>query len=137
MIDPTFNKTITLYNRYVDKSGDKALTIWHRTVLHDCFFTTEAVTQLSGTSLSIADSYICRIPEDSRYTDDYKGIDGTFTLKPDDVIVCGEVDDNISDFKGSRISDLLQKYAGRSFTVKSVSINTHLPYARHYRAKGV
>ena len=137
MIDPTFNSTITLYNRYTDRSGDKAYTTWHRTVLKECFFKTETVTQLNGNSLSMADSYICRIPEDDRFTEEYMGLEGSFTLKPEDVIVLGEVDDEISDFKGKRIADLLQRYAGRSFTVKSVSINTKLPFARHYRAKGV
>ena len=137
MIDPTFNSTITLYNRYIDRSGEKALTTWHKTVLHECFFHTETISQLNGTTLSMADSYICRIPEDERFTEDYFGLDNTFTLKPEDIIILGEVDDIISDFKGNRIADLLQRYAGRSFTVKSVSINTKLPFARHYRARGV
>ncbi len=137
MIDSTFNSTITLYNRYVDRSGEKAFTTWRRTVLDNCFFQTEANTQLSGTTLSMADSYICRIPEDNRFTEDYVGAEGSFTLKPEDVIVLGEVEDEISDFKGERVADLLQRYHGRSFTVKSVSINTKLPYAKHYRARGV
>ncbi len=133
----TFDSTITLYNRYTDRSGERAYTTWHRTVLHNCFFQTEAVTQLNGTTLSMADGYICRIPEDERFTEDYVGKEGSFTLQPEDVIILGEVDEEISDFKGKRVADLLQKYAGRSFTVKSVSINTKLPYARHYRARGV
>lgn len=137
MINPTFNASITLYNRYVDRSGVKTKTTWHRIVLNDCFFAREAVTDLSSNTLSMADGYICRIPEDKRFTEDYKGEENTFTLCPEDIIVEGQIDDVISDAQGSRVSDLIAKYSGRAFTVKSVSINTKLPVGKHYRAKGV
>ena len=137
MIDPTFNKTITLYNKYVDKSGGKTVTTWKRTVLKECFFGTVTASQLNGENLSMANSFVCRIPENSDFTEYYKGEADKFTLKPDDIIVLGEIADEIKDVQGQRAADLLEKYKGYCFTVKSVSINTVSPYARHYRASGV
>lgn len=137
MINPVFTSTITLYNRFVDRSGDKTKTTWHRIVLDNCFFAREAVTNLTGNTLGMADSYICRIPEDNRFTEVFEGEEGTFSLSPEDIIVEGQIDDVVSDAQGSRVSDLLTKYTGKAFTVKSVSINTKLPVGKHYRAKGV
>ena len=137
MIDLTFNQTITLYNKHIDKSNEKTITVWKRTVLEKCFFNTVTATQLKGETLSMANSFICRIPENSAFTEKYRGEVDRFTLKPEDIIVKGEVLDEIKDVSGQRAADLLGKYKGSCFTVKAVSINTHLPYLKHYRASGV
>lgn len=137
MIDPTFQFTVTLYNKYVDKSGGRSVITWKRTVLHECYFGTETIKQLNGNVLQQANSFICRIPQNENYTDNYQGESNKFTLRPDDVIVKGEVFDEVGDTQGNRITDLLQKYKGKCFTMRSVSDNTILPYAPHYRASGV
>lgn len=137
MIDPTFNNTITVYNKHTDKSSGKTITTWKRTVLKECFFKAETATQLNGENLSMANSFICRIPENINFTEQYNGEEDKFTLRPDDIIVKGEVADEIKDVQGQRAENLLQKYKGFCFTVKAVSINTNMPYARHYRASGV
>ena len=137
MIAPTFQHTITLYNKCVDKVNNRSVTTWKRTVLNECYFGTETAKQLNGSTLSLASSYICRIPQNEAYTEVYKGESDKFTLKPDDVIVKGEVFDEISDIQGNRMTDLMQKYRGFCFTVRAVSDNTMLSYAPHYRASGV
>lgn len=137
MIDPTFNQTITLYNKFAEKVNGKTKTVWNKTVLKNCFFGTEKATQLNGENLSMVNSFICRIPENVNFTEYYNGETDKFTLKPDDIIVKGEVSDEIKDIQGQRASDLLQKYKGFCFTVKAVSINTKLPFSKHYRASGV
>ena len=137
MTDPTFKFTVTLYNKYEDRSTGRTVTSWKRTVLKNCFFGTETARSLNGNILSLADSFVCRIPQSPNYTQDYRGERNSFTLRPGDVIVKGAAEDEIKDEQGHRIEDLLRKYKDISFTVKAVSDNTILPYAPHYRASGV
>ena len=137
MIDPTFNTTITLFNRYEVKTDNGIEIQWNKTVLENCFFSAVQSTILSDITLSPSFNYVCRIPESDKFLADYSGQSGFFTLHPDDIIVRGEVSDVISDTDGKRAADLLNRYNGRAFTVKEVSINTILPCARHYRASGV
>lgn len=137
MIDPAFKFTITLYNKYTHEVNGRNVTEWKRTVLNDCYFGTQTAKQVSGNTLSAADEFICRIPESKAFREDFCAEDGTFTLAPQDIIVKGAVDDEISEVQGQRYTDILNRYRGRAFAVRSVSVNTTLPYAAHYRASGV
>jgi len=71
-------------------------------VLKECFFKAETATQLNGENLSMANSFICRIPENINFTEQYNGEEDKFTLRPDDIIVKGEVLDEIKDVQGQR-----------------------------------
>lgn len=137
MIDLTFIFTVTLYNKYIDRSGGKTVTMWKRTVIRNCYFGTETVKQISGNVVTHANNFVCRIPADERYTDNYQGEADRFTLTPGDIIIKGEHADEITDVQGERTTDILQRYAGNCFTVKSVSDNTIFSFAPHYRASGV
>lgn len=137
MIKNTFTSTITLYNSYPDKSSGKSIIRFKRTVLKNCYFDKEIIKDIRSDRFSGEDSFICRIPENDAYTDDYQGEEGRFTLKPGDIIVEGEVFDEIEDMEGKRPSDLLKKYSGRSFSIEEVSKNTLLKGFPHYRASKV
>lgn len=126
MIDPTFVFTVTVYHKFTDKSSGRTVTSWKRSVYKNCFFGTVSAENLSDTTLSPADSFVVRIPYD-------KAIE----ILSGDIIVSGEVSDVIEDVSGSRSADLLAKYKGMAFTVKSVSANNVLTHARHIRASGV
>lgn len=132
---PTFVHTITLFNKLEDRSGGRTAVSWHKTVLNGCYFGAVRGEKHSGTVLSENDTFICRIPENKGYTAAYKGIPGTFTLAPGDIIVKGCVKENIEDKAGSRAADILNSYK-ESFTVKSFSDNTVLSSEPHYRASG-
>ena len=134
MIDPTFVFTITLYNKYQDK-GKK--TCWKRTVLRNCYFGTVMGERLNNDTLNTNDTFVCRIPQNSAYSDVFNGENNKFTLKPGDIIVKGTVNDIIADVSGQRPADILNKYRSMAFSVKNVSVNTLLPFAKHYRASGV
>ena len=135
MIDSTFIDTITLYNHYTDDS-DKPRRKWGRIVLKNCYFGKVTGKNSANLSLTDADAYVCRIPKSSLYVNLYLGKEDTFSLAEGDVIVRGEVLDEISDTAGNRPADIIKKYNGNAFEVKNVSINTHLPFAQHYRASG-
>lgn len=125
---PTFIYTVTLYHQYKEIADGKSVTKWSKTVLKNCYFGTETVKQLNGTTLSMASSFVCRIPRNAV---------NFIALSPGDIIVRGEIADEIEDVSGKRNSDLLNKYRDTAFTVKAVSDNTQFPFIPHIRASGV
>ena len=121
IMNNTFVYTVTLYSKYKDECSGE--TKFKRTVHKNCYFGAVSAENTSDIRKSDLSTFVCRIL-------------GKVEIKPDDVIVKGEVFDEIEDIEGERISDLLRKYKGDAFTVKEVSDNALLPYFPHTRAKG-
>lgn len=113
-----WNSTITVYNRYEDSLTQ--LVTWQRFVLTDCFWKVNISTVYSSTKVnkSYTNSIICRIPQDESYISAYewKRLDARnrsnyFTLQTGDIVINGEVDDDINEYvKGQRSTDLIEKY---------------------------
>lgn len=111
-----WNSTITVYNRYEDPTTQQIS--WYRTVLTDCFWVVSAHnTFMTNSRTQVYDnSILCRIPKQSNYLSAYywKQLpDKTtnFTLQIGDIVVNGDVNDDIDEYtKGSRSSDLIEKY---------------------------
>lgn len=146
MITPVFKDTVTIYNRhqYTDAQTGKTKIKWFRTVLHNCYYSTKRIEVLNGNILSQADSYSVRIPENKKYRDTaaWKNmpldlINKYFTISTGDVIVKGEISDDIEDTAGKRITDLIEKYKPNCFTVKTFSDNTKIKFGAHYAVGGV
>lgn len=118
---PWWDKTITLYNKFVDPTTQRVT--WYRTVIENCFW--KNVNELYnmgrygmsavGVQLEVK-NIICRIPEDDRYVDKRKWKELTnredyFTLGSGDIIILGEVEDVVDEYtEGIRSNDLLTKY---------------------------
>ena len=128
MINPTFCNTVTVYHqeRKIDETTKRSVIQWIRTVYHDCFFGTTTAQALNGTTLSVADSYTVRIPTG----------DSISPVAPGDIVIKGEVSDEVSDVSGSRVSDLLNRYKPNSFTVRAVSDNTKIKHGAHIKLTG-
>lgn len=129
MIDPTFNETITVYHqqKHIDEASKRNVTEWVRSVHNECYFGTQNAQALNGTTLSLASSYVVKIP--------HNGIE--LSIAPGDIIVKGDVTDTIEDVQGKRANDLLNKYNPNCFTVRTVSANTKIPEDAHYKLTGV
>ena len=141
-----WDSTVTIYNKYSDPITN--ITRWYRTVLSNCFWkrTTEKIS-LNNTILE-SDNVICRIPENESFRQKYDWLQipndqmqNYFTLGIGDIIVNGEVADEINEYTaGTRSNDVLKKYADLgTMTIESVRINTKtgVLFNRHYLAKGV
>ena len=111
-----WDTTITVYNQYKDKQT--RLVTWRKTVINNCFW------KYTGNKVTIGDvelqtnTTICRIPKDDRFLERYlwealpnDQKDNFFTLSPGDIIVKGEVDEDIDEtVSGQRSSDFIAKY---------------------------
>ena len=127
MINPIFKDTITLYHQTKSTENGKTVTRWTRSVFTDCFFDEQIGESLSDKTLSVANSYIVRIPY----------ISSAIEIIPGDIIVQGKVVDAIEDVPSKRANDILAKYRPNAFTVTAVSNNTKIPQGAHYKVVGV
>ena len=128
MINPTFSDTVTVYHQqksYDEKVG-KNVTAWVRAVYTSCFWGNQENKVLNGNELSQASSYTVRIP--------FCGVALSFATG--DIVIKGEISDEIADVQGRRKADLLNRYNPDCFVVNTVSYNTKIPQAAHYRLTG-
>lgn len=138
----TWDKIITLYNRYEDEQT--GVIRWYRHKLNNCFYKrTNNKISVGGVQLQ-SDDTIVRIPAQSGYLppfvwnslpNDRKG--NQMTLQSGDLIFLGDVSEEIDEYtSGKRSSDLITKYKvlGSVF-VKNVNINDFM-YGQHYLVKG-
>lgn len=111
-----WDTTVTIYNRY--ENPQTQLVTWYRHVVDKCFW------KYSGSKVTINDvvldtkDIICRIRVNDAFLEKHEWaakpndeMSNYFTLGQGDIIVKGEVDDEINEYQtGSRSSDLKAKY---------------------------
>ena len=137
-----WDKTLTLYNKYED---DKGQITWYKTVLEDCFWKYTGNHVRVNDSVIATNDTICRIPKSDDYLDYYEWEQLTdkssyFTIGRGDIIVCGEVADDINEYEsGHRSTDLLNKYRAQGcIEVVEFAINVGKGRVNeHYFVKGV
>lgn len=137
-----WDTTVTLYNKYTESNG--AVT-WYRTVLEGCFWKYIGDRVRVNDSVLSTEDTVCRIRknEDYRKPHEWKNADdksSVFTINRGDIIVCGEVEDEINEYqKGSRSSDLINKYRDEG-CIEVVEWANNTGGGRgieHYRVKGI
>lgn len=111
-----WDTTLTVYNQYKDPIT--RLITWTRTVINGCFW------KYTGNKVTVGDvelqtnTTICRIPKDDRFLERYlwealpnDQKSNFFTLSPADIIVKGEVTEEIDErTSGHRSTDFIAKY---------------------------
>lgn len=131
--------TITLYNRIRAADSAERKEEWHRTVLYNCFWKSVVKTGFNGKEASVRNTYVTRIPHDSRYVPYHefvKAPEGCFTVSMDDIVICGECLEEITGGNGSAAAQILNKYKPDAFRVTAFSDNTAFPIDKHYRLGG-
>lgn len=148
-----WDTTITIYNRH--ENPETGVITWYRRTIPNCFW------KYTGNKIAFANYYsannamvletndtICRIPESTKYLPNYSWINvpndkkgNYFTLKLGDIIIKGEVDEEINEYQtGHRSTDLVAKYKNLQgcIEITKYSDNTGLGRAnKHYYVKGV
>ena len=126
-----WNNTITIYNKFTDKTTQ--IVRWYKTVLNGCFWQkTSSYLKVDKTVLQ-TNTTVCRIPKNEKFKEKAEWVNipndsmsSFFTLSSGDIIVNGDVADDIDEYTaGHRSTDVIKKYEElqRCIVVKSVSIN--------------
>lgn len=132
-----FDKTVTVYNKLSGKDSATRKDVWYRRVLNDCSFTSETVRNVSGTTVSVGNAFVCRIPENPDYlpyNEWRENPDGHFTLNVGDYVFFGEIDEFITP---ETLQTIYQRYKDRAFQVRGFKDNTGCGRLKHYRLDGV
>lgn len=147
-----WDKTITIYNKLIDPTTQKVS--WYRNTVENCFWKYINNTYVTGNSgmsttgvLVEVKNVICRIPKDDRYVDKrtWKDLSESqraecFTLGNGDIIVLGEVNDEIDEYTaGKRSTDLLKKYKefNECFEIDGYTVNVNTGVGlEHYKVSG-
>lgn len=111
-----WDTTITVYNQYKDPITK--IISWYRTVVNGCFWKYTGNKVTVGSVELQTNTTICRIPKDDRFLQRYEWealpndqMADHFTLSPGDIIVKGEVTEEIDETqKGHRSTDFIAKY---------------------------
>lgn len=144
---PTWwDTTITVYSKHTDAAT--SIVKWHRAVIDNCFW------KQVGSKATIMDiqvdteSVTCRIPKNSNFVEPFNWIDmadselnDMFTLQQGDIVIKGECDFEIDEYKsGKRSTDLIAKYRKIQgcMEIKDVALNTMTGMLNpHYSVRGL
>ena len=138
--------TVTIYNKY--ENPQTQLITWYRTVVDNAFWKLHGDTVKVGEVNIETDYTVCRIRKDNRFLErqDWVQIPNDemanyFTLWKGDIIIKGEVEDEINEYQaGKRHTDLLNKYRELQGCVEIDQIAINVGPGRcdeHYFVKGV
>lgn len=141
-----WNTTITLYNRYEDPQTN--VITWYRYVIKNAFWKYVGDKITIGKTVLETNDIICRIRKDDRFLERYEWLntpndlmENYFTLGQGDIIIKGEIDDEINEYtSGTRSSDLKKKYKALQgcMEVQEWSNNTGGGRGNeHYFVKGI
>lgn len=139
-----WNTTITVFNKYEDPAT-RQIT-WHKAVIKNCFWKNTGNKIVLGETALDTDTTICRIPLNTAFLERYDWNNTQdksmhFTLGAGDIIIKGEVADEINEYaSGYRSSDILTKYKKLQgcMVIDKCAVNTGLGRGlEHYYVRGV
>lgn len=141
-----WDTTITIFNKY--ENSQTQLVTWYKAVVHDCFWKYTGDKISIGQTVLETNNTICRIPKDDRFLEKHEWVAKPndsmadfFTLAPGDIIVKGEVSDEIDEYQsGRRSTDLIQKYKSLQgcMEIEETAVNVGPGRCNeHYYVKGI
>ncbi len=126
-----WEQTLTIYNKYEDATTQ--IITWYRHVVPNCFWKYHREVMRIDESVLETSNIICRIPKDDLFKERYEWVElpndtmgEYFTLGVGDIIVRGEVSDEIDEYaRNHRSSDLVAKYKELQgcMLIETVAIN--------------
>ena len=139
-----WNTTITVYNKYEDPTS-RQIT-WYRTVVHNCFWKYTGNKLVVGETAIETNTTMCRVPANRDFLEKHlwntmQDKSKHFTLGTGDILVKGEVNDEINEYaSGYRSSDILTMYkkSRECMVIEQCAVNTGLGRGlEHYYVRGV
>ena len=113
---------ITLLNRLQKKDSVTNLDIWYKTVINDCEYKKERITDMNGTTVAMGAQFTILIPFTGKYLPyrEWKKLDdktGYYTLSTKDVIVLGDVKEDVNP---SNIISIKNDYSPDACDIQSI-----------------
>lgn len=114
-------QTVTIINRLKKADSSTGVDVWYKHTLTNCFWSVESNAQQSGTNTYVGASVSVQIPFKQEvsylpYNEWLKGnMDTCFTVSPDDYIIRGEVEEEIT---AANIVKTLAKYEPNMCKIK-------------------
>ncbi|MBO6272803.1 hypothetical protein J6O48_08505 [bacterium] len=141
-----WDTTITIYNRYEDKQTN--LVTWFRHKVDGAFWKYTGDKVVINNTVLETKNIICRIRKDDAFLEKHEWIaipndqmSNYFTLSQGDIIVKGEVNDEIDEYvSGKRSTDLKKKYKDLQGCVEIQEWSNNTGGGRgneHYFVKGI
>lgn len=138
--------TITIFNKF--KDPQTKVVRWYKTVVTGAFWKYVGDKIMIGQTVLETNNIICRIRKDNKFLEKYQWVQkpndemsNYFTLGKGDIIVKGEVDDEINEYQnGQRSTDLIAKYKELQgcMSIEEIAINVGAGRCNeHYYVKGI
>lgn len=141
-----WNTTITVFNKFTDPQTK--VVRWYKTVVDGVFWKYVGDKVMIGKTVLETNNTICRIRKDIRFLEKYQWLQkpndemsNYFTLAKGDILIKGEVDDEIDEYTaGKRSNDIIAKYKQLQgcMTIEEIAINVGAGRCNeHYYVKGI
>lgn len=142
-VNPNYKDTITIYNCLKATDNPKKKDVWHRHVLHNCFYKNVIGLKENGKGLQMANGYTVRIPKSLMYKPYHEWCKleeqvrkKYFTLSENDIVIKGECREEITGTGAATASQVLNKHKPDAFRITAISDNTNALAGKHYRLGG-
>lgn len=132
--------TITLLNKLKRKDSVTGLDVWYKTILKDCVYKKDRVSDVSGNTVSMGQQFTILIPFTEKYLPykDWKNLDdktGYYTLSNQDVIILDEVTEEVS---ANNITEIKNSYEPNTCEIRSIEqVEPKLSVKYEFRVGGV
>lgn len=141
---PTFNNTITIFNKLRAQDSTSNTDVWYKTILYNNTWTAKTLSEVSETTFNVSSFFVVRCPENSeynQYTDWSKEPGIGFTFSVGDVVIKGEIEDpedpEKQEFNTQQVNKLTQTHQPNAFIIKMFKDNTGAAtLSKHYRIEG-
>lgn len=134
---PTFDYTITVLNKLAARDSATKLDVWKATVLHNCSWSGRAERSVSGSTVSVGNVFVVRVPKSADYHPyhEWKDTMDGFTFSTGDYIIRGEITEEVTP---NTVLNIVNSHKPEAFIVKMFQDNTGTIEAlEHYHIEGV
>lgn len=115
-------KKVTIVNRLLGVDNDSGKDIFYKKTLKDCMWDDKQISSRNGNNITFTDGYRVQIPQNQEFTyfpysvwKNNENLEDCFTLSVDDVIILGEVKEEITP---SNITEIIDKYKPNAFRIR-------------------
>lgn len=116
------NGTITLLNKLKRKDSTTGLDVWFKTIIKDCLYKKDKISNVSNTVISMGEEYTILIPFTGGYMPykEWKNLadkTGYYTLSNQDVIILDEVTEEVT---ANNITEIKNAYEPNTCEIRSI-----------------